>query len=162
MNLTTFEFSKIFEGTSIRFINSLKSYGLMDDNVINFRKKEVKRLLYHHIIKDVKILLQQFSVEKRVVLVEPSLFPNTLEICNYCDTEKLKKAVTTCLYYLKTPYYDKLVFLDKELSEYNEDIVAILMSMCNNYKKLSYQKLKRFSENNELREVYDSLKNQAL
>ena len=100
-NLKLVEFSKIFkDDIETNILNELDSCGLIKDDCINIKNKDVKRLFYHHIIHGLCEHVLSVKGEEKIVIVYSTKSTSTNQLHEYISESDLTNFLN--------PFTDKL------------------------------------------------------
>ena len=138
-NLKLIDFSEIFKSRiETDILNDLDSYKLIKDDKININNRDVKRLLYHHIIHGLCDHVLSIKEEEKVVIVYSTITEPTAHL-HECTTDFmlfLNKFVTRISKMLPI----KILQIDEKFDTINE-IMTLQTGECyeiiNNAKILS-------------------------
>lgn len=151
-------YADILKQSEVNIINDLDMYDLLND--INLRSKDVKKVFFHHIIKNVcEVILNKHTKSKAVVFYNEHEFD--LELFNYKErllmlkflhtiTKKIQSMVPICVYYTDDTYN---IFMNKYTSR------AIIKEKCamieqlikdHDLSKYNFSKIKKFASDHEL------------
>lgn len=72
-------------------LNDLESYGLIYDEKINIKNKDVKRLVYHHVIYELCEHILAIKGGQRVVIHYCNTIPPTKETTSFVNLEELQE-----------------------------------------------------------------------
>lgn len=153
-------FEDIFKSIEVNLINDLNEYNLIKDNIIDLRKSDTKRLIYHYIIKQTcdKIIYYKKTYKYDVVILYNSIFDENSEICKYIDCNKLydqiirlikKIELNLPIIFYKTSTFSSEYFDNGE----GLDILKILTARLGKNatgKKANFSEIVKFAEKNQL------------
>jgi len=156
-NMVLINFNFIFKQIEVDFINDLTEYNLIKDYKINFSKKDIKKLFYHHVIFGICEEIKNSPKHKKVLIIPPEL--KECEIFNYCDYDdfnkillKLLQMLEKCLPFL-IHFTSNDIFI-AEITDSGESIefINILSAMIDKKesKTFTFERLKSFSKKWEL------------
>ena len=151
-------YADIIRISEVDIINDLDLYDLLDN--VNLRSKDVKKVFFHHIIKNVcEVILNKKTKNKAVVFYNEQEFD--LELYNYKDkvtvhkflrtiTRKIQSMIPICVYYtddhfktFQNKYISKAVLKEK---------CAMIEQLINDHdvSRYSFAKIKKFASDNDL------------
>jgi len=174
-DLLLINFDSLFSEIEVNCLNDLHSYGLVKSFSVNLSKRDVKKLIYHHVIYGMceEILCNKHNYRKVIVL--PPKIREFHELSQFCPLEKLEPLLERLLKQLKNslPFviYKADEYLFEETSIDNgkmQDMIGILSQLCINRtdKKFTFEKIKTFANKFDLtflsKEYFNSIKTTLL
>ena len=151
-------YADIIRISEVDIINDLDMYDLL--NNVNLRSKDVKKVFFHYIIKNVcEVILNKKTKNKAVVFYNEQEFD--LELYNYKDkmtvhkflrtiTRKIQSMIPICVYYtddhfktFQNKYISKAVLKEK---------CAMIEQLINDHdvSRYNFAKIKKFASDNNL------------
>jgi hypothetical protein len=138
-NLKLVDFSDIFTSQiETNLLNDLDSYNLIKDHKININNRDVKRLLYHHIIHGLCEHVLSIKEEEKIVIVYSTITEPTAHLHEY--TSDLMTFLNKFVIRISGMLPIKILQLDEKFDTINE-IMTLQTGECyeiiNNAKILS-------------------------
>jgi hypothetical protein len=155
------KFEEIFQNIEKDLLNELLLYDLLKDNVLDLRKTDTKKILYHHVIYNICEIVIKYkkTYKSDVCIIYNNIFTNKNEICRYIDCDKLHNQLINILNKIKNNLYIPIFKVKHEITqnnlEYGEviDIIRIIINTLatNSTKKNNnFLKTKEFVKKNGL------------
>ena len=112
-NIRIIDFSAIIiRNVETGLINDIDSFNLIKDGKINIKNKEVKRLLYHHIIFGLCEYILNIKSKQKVVVHYSALITPTKELENYINFIDLQSFLNSLIKKIKTMLPIKFLITD--------------------------------------------------
>jgi hypothetical protein len=162
--LSLINFKKIFAVVQRKFMDQCDDYGIATkhDGKLNFRNKDLKRLILHNMIYGVcEEIINHRTKNKKVIIFRPLNRTDTFEILEYTTLPEINKLLLKIIGDIKkilpiqiVVLSDKISFqqlkekLDQRDGETVELINKIFLSM--EPKWTSFEKVKTFAEKHKL------------
>lgn len=151
-------YADILKQSEVNIINDLNMYDLLDD--VSLKSKDVKRIFFHHIIKNVcDVVLSKRTSSRAVLFYNDQEFD--LELFNYKDkdlllkflrqlTKKIQSMIPLCVYYTQDSFgcfqnKNRYSGLLKEKCSVIEQLITD-----HDTTRYNFAKVKRFAIENEL------------
>ena len=123
-NIKLIDFNEFFTKTiSTDILNTIHAYNLLVNKKLNLRNKETKQVISHFIAYHVAKLINNYDVNKNIILLQPNIIDDTSEIIEYTDSESIKKLIKSVMLVLKKTYTNKIFITRKNIDFENPDII---------------------------------------
>jgi len=155
-------FEDIFIHIEKNFLNDLLLYDLLKDNKIDLRKKDTKKLIYHHLIYNI---CEEIINIKRKYKVDVCITYNSIykesdsEICSYIDCNILYDQLIRTIKNIEKTLYITFYHLNENININNlesGEVIDILnliitkMSRASTGKNVNFSKIRDFVKKFEL------------
>lgn len=155
-NIKPVDFNTFFvENIQKDIIDYLYTYKLIDNNKINLRNAETRRIVHYftlyRILKKVGIGTLTPVNDRIVIVIQPYIINPDIEICNYCNVDQLKNHMKLLFGLLNKSYPNKVIQLKKFMDLESPDTLEFLFMKSNSYSEQSSRKLKELVKNEGLK-----------
>ena len=83
-NIKIIDFSGLFRRKiESEILNDIHSYGLIKDDCINIKNKDVKKLIYHHVIYGLCDYILSLRGKERIIVLYSTLVPPTKDLTKF-------------------------------------------------------------------------------
>lgn len=179
-DINLIDWSSIVNEITFNIINQLDKLNLIENTYINLKNTDITNIIKHEIISYICNFKYKRKT-KNIIFIQPEIISKNMEICNYCDYNKLynifnktlikiDKLLPICIYFSNI-YIDFKCFPECHNVINNGQTEEILINLKNKYiskknTKISFENIKKYAENNKLSflsEVYfNDMKNKLL
>lgn len=162
-NITVLDFNSIFnQYIETDLINDLDKFGLIKDDKINIKNKDVKKFFYHHIIYGISKFYLESKIKNKSIIFYTESAPVGKEILSMSSTSELQSFMDKTIvkiskllplkWFIDTDTFDMLVASVKEDSGSSTDVINRLRHTVYKYdtSKFTYARAKSFAKRYEL------------
>tara|TARA_Y100000310_G_C20702883_1_gene831609 strand:- start:1917 stop:2486 length:570 start_codon:yes stop_codon:yes gene_type:complete len=122
-NIKIVDFSAIItNNVEINLINDIDSYGLIKEDEINIKNKDVKRLLYHHIIYGLCQYVLNVKSKEKLIIHYCTLITPTRHLSKYIDTETIQTFFNNFTVKLRKMLPIKFLILEQSFNNIKHEI----------------------------------------
>lgn len=131
-NIKLIDFNDFFSKTiSIDILNTIHAYNLFVNKKLNLKNKETKQVISHFIAYHVAKMLNNFDVNKNIIVTQPNIINDNCEINEYADPDSVKKLIKSVLMELKKIYPNK-IFISRKIVDFeNPDTIRLFFNKYN-------------------------------
>ena len=116
LNLLLINFKKPFAEIETKFLNDCTEFGLLKNKKINYRNKDTKRILQHHVIHEICNEVLRHTKYKSVIFYRPFQKDDIFEILQYSNLKDLNKQLLLIVTKIKKLLPIQTAVFDKEIS----------------------------------------------
>jgi hypothetical protein len=122
-NIKLIDFSYIIRKcVETPLLNDLESYGLILDGKVNIKNKDVKRLIYHHVIYELCEHVLSIRGKERIMIHYCNIIPPTKQLNSFVTTLECQIFFNTFVGKIKKMLPIKIMPIDQSFSSIRRDI----------------------------------------
>jgi len=131
-NIKLIDFNDFFnKSISIDILNTIHAYNLFVNKKLNLKNKETKQVISHFIAYHVAKMLNNFDINKNIIVIQPNIINDVSEIIEYSDSDSIKRLIKSVLSELKKIYPNKIFVSRKVVDFENPDTIRLFFNKYN-------------------------------